>query len=451
MDLSRARPAETEGGASTSSSSQQGPAHHPPGSSKGGQFTANPNSGGSKTQKATPARKAAPPPKPLTAVKPARRGAMKRGGSNDPAAVKQLQGLLGILGLGQVPTNGEFDEATEAAVKAAQERLGLKPTGRASTALVNKLLSAHALSPCIKRSEGVDEYELIRSAAANGEYDEDSDNGAPMTVERCCPDVFEDESHVFRREWDLDGIDIIRSGAGGDGRTVDAYATVFDRPAEIRDQHGHYMETIHRSAFDEVLRSGISRVKCFYNHGMDIHGKPSDTFSIPIGTPLEVRADGKGLRTITRYNEGPVEDRILEAIRNQAITAYSFRGPIRRSDPPRVRRVRDGEALPTVTRMTLGLTEYGPTPMPYYADAGILALRSRIAQIGTLTAEQQHLLAHLLAASTPEDQEAVRTALSATPSQGPGAEDQPAEALRSATTADIRRKIALARRPRRVT
>ncbi len=260
-------------------------------------------------------------------------------------------------------------------------------------------------------------------------------------LERCCPDVYDDESHVFRREWNLDGIDIIRSGQGGDGRTVDAYATVFDSPAEIRDQHGHYMETIHRSAFDEVLRGGISRVSCYYNHGMDIHGKPSDTFSIPIGAPIEIRADGKGLRTITRFNEGPVEDRILEAIRNQAITAYSFRGPIRRSDPPRVRRVRDGDPLPTVTRMALGLTEYGPTPMPYYADANILALRSRIS---SLDDEKWDRLFHLLSASTPQDQEAVRTALSATPTEGPGAEDQ-RDAHSGRQLSDIARKVRRAR------
>ena len=34
----------------------------------------------------------------------------------------------------------------------------------------------------------------------------------------------------------LDDIAIQR---GGDGRTVEAYAAVFDTPTEIRDQHGH--------------------------------------------------------------------------------------------------------------------------------------------------------------------------------------------------------------------
>lgn len=251
----------------------------------------------------------------------------------------------------------------------------------------------------------------------------------------CCPDCLDGESHVFRREWTLDGIDIIRSGSGGDGRTVEAYATVFDSPTEVKDQHGHYMETIDRAAFDEVLRSGIGKVKVFYNHGMDLHGRPSDMWSVPIGVPLDVRADGKGLRTVTRFNEGADGDRILEAIRNQAITGYSFRGPIRQSNPPRIPRAKDGHPLPTVTRTKLGLTEYGPTPTPYYVGASILALRSRLS---TLDDSKWDRLVELLSTSTPEDQEALRTELSATPTEGPGAEDQP-QALRSA--ADIARRI----------
>lgn len=258
----------------------------------------------------------------------------------------------------------------------------------------------------------------------------------------CCPDVLDNEAHVFRREWALDDIEIIRGGQGGDGRTVEAYATVFDSPTEVKDQHGHYMETIHRSAFDEVLRGGISRVSCFYNHGMNMNGSPSDRWSVPIGTPLEIRPDGKGLRTITRFNQGNDADQILEAIKNDAIRGYSFRGPIRQSEPRRVPSARSGMALPTVTRMKLGLTEYGPTAAPYYAGAKVLALRSRLSTLDP--AEVRELLVDLLRATPPQDQEALRIALSAPPASGPGAEDQPAEALRSASEA-VARKIRRAR------
>ncbi len=443
-ELNRARTAEESGGGGGGKKQTAHVASGP----NGGQFTSDPGSGGSKTTPKPPAKKTVPKSsqeyKPVIPVA-AKKGPMKLGGDNDPQQVKQLQALLGALGLGTPPTNGQFDEATRQAVMEAQRRLGIKnPNGKASTAFLNKLVAAHALSPCIKRSADDEaDYELFRAAVMSGQFDdpEEDSEGRPLVndIERCCPDVYEDESHVFRREWDLDGIDIIRSGAGGDGRTVEAYATPFDVWAEIKDQHGHYKERIHRASFDDELGSGFGKVRVFYNHGMNLHGAPSDLFSIPCGTPKEVRPDGRGLRTITRYNEGELGDSILEAIRNQAITGYSFRGPIRQSDPPRIPRARPGQPLPEVTRMKLGLTEYGPTPMPYYADAGILAVRSRLA---SLDEEKWDRLFRLLAASTPEDQEAVRTALSATPTEGPGAEDQPNAALRSA--ADIQRRVRVA-------
>jgi len=285
-------------------------------------------------------------------------------------------------------------------------------------------------------------FELLREWAQDEELARSDEEHTPGHAP-CCPDVLDDESHVYRRQFALDDIEIIRGGQGGDGRTVTAYATVFDAPTEVKDQHGHYVETIHRSAFDEVLRGGIQRVSVFYNHGMHMNGSPSDRWSVPIGAPLEIRPDGKGLRTVTRFNKGADADQILEAIKNDAIRGYSFRGPIRQSEPRRVPSARSGMALPTVTRMKLGLTEYGPTPAPYYAGAGIESLRSRLSTLDP--AEVRELLADLLRATPPRDQEALRIALSAPPASGPGAEDQPAEALRSASSADLRRKIAVAR------
>jgi hypothetical protein len=45
----------------------------------------------------------------------------------------------------------------------------------------------------------------------------------------------------FVRAWALDDI---RIRSGGDGRTVEAYAAVFDTPTEVHDQDGHYNEVI---------------------------------------------------------------------------------------------------------------------------------------------------------------------------------------------------------------
>lgn len=175
----------------------------------------------------------------------------------------------------------------------------------------------------------------------------------------------------YERTFDLDSIEIDR---GGDGRTVTAYAAIFDTDAEIRDQHGHYIERISRSAFARTLKNGpVGRIGVFYNHGFDLTGRPNMVGSVPIGTPLEVKADQRGLLTVTRYNKSPLAEQVIEAIRDGQIRGQSFRG--------RVFKSADGPAsdrgLKTVIRSELGLTEYGPTHSPAYEGAGILAIRSQ--------------------------------------------------------------------------
>src|SRR5512139_873746 len=58
------------------------------------------------------------------------------------------------------------------------------------------------------------------------------------------------------RSFALEGIQILRSG---DGRTVEAYAAMFDQPYEVRDQFGHYMEVIDRAAFNRTLTNGAGK------------------------------------------------------------------------------------------------------------------------------------------------------------------------------------------------
>lgn len=250
---------------------------------------------------------------------------------------------------------------------------------------------------------------------------------------------------IYDRTFALDGIEISR--AAKDGRTVEAYAAVFDTPAEITDRYGHYMETIHRSAFDEAIARGVEQVGVFYHHAMTMHGTPSDLGSVPIGSPVEIRADGRGLRTVTRYNKSQLADSVLEAIRNGDIRGYSFRGPIHQSNPRRVAKARPGQPLPTVTRTKLGLIEYGPTPVPAYTDAGILAIRSAeaiVAHLATLDEEARAELIRMLASTPPfGDQET-----HAPPNLGPGAEDQPVGP--SIRQSDIARKIQVGRITRRI-
>ncbi|MCX4468960.1 HK97 family phage prohead protease [Micromonospora sp. NBC_01655] len=210
---------------------------------------------------------------------------------------------------------------------------------------------------------------------------------------------------TYLRTWALD--DISRSRTG-DGRTVTAYAAVFDTPTEVRDQHGHYHEEIHRAAFNRTAKAG--RAVCLYNHGMTLDGKPNGTLQVPLGTPLEIRPDGRGLLTVTRYNRSDTADAVLAAIDAGDIKAQSFRGRVIRSNPMgRIPRARPGQPLPKVTRLELGLSDYGPTPIPYYEGAAIVAVRSAVQLVDQLDDDQR---AELLAA------------LTATPANaGPGAED----------------------------
>ena len=204
----------------------------------------------------------------------------------------------------------------------------------------------------------------------------------------------EDGPTPFMRSFPLEDISI---RAGGDGRTVDAYAAVFETPVPIHDQDGDYIEVIDPAAFNRILpkvapqgsRSNW-RVGVFYNHGMTIHGTASDRNSLPIGVPVEIKADQRGLFTRTRYHKGELADQVLEAIREGSLSGYSFSGRFDRSAPPRPRggwHPDRAGTLPVVRRTESTLREYGPTPFPAYADAGITAVRADLvtAQLDQVT------------------------------------------------------------------
>jgi len=187
--------------ASTKASSDDAEAHphNPAGSPKGGQFAKKghkPPAGTKQPPKRRePARKPAAHKAPVhqgghgkpaghSASKPATHTAtgrlpnLKQGANNNPARVKQLQALIAELKLGKVAVDGQYGQDTEDAVKDIQRKLGLKPTGRASNALVRRLHDAHALSPCVGKSgskvhasAAVDfDEDLIDVEEVDGEY-----------------------------------------------------------------------------------------------------------------------------------------------------------------------------------------------------------------------------------------------------------------------------------------
>jgi HK97 family phage prohead protease len=232
---------------------------------------------------------------------------------------------------------------------------------------------------------------------------------------------------LFVRSYPLEDIRILTRAQGGeysDGRTVEAYAAVFDRETEIEDHEGHYREVIDRAAFNKAINDSRPqgsrqtwRTGVFYNHGMTLFGTPSDRFSVPLGSPVDIQVTDHGLLTRTRYSESPMADEILEAIRSGAITGHSFTGRIIRSDPrrPPTRRGytrRSDGSLQTVRRLEMGLREYGPTPFPAYADAAVVGIRSVLAGLSLpalLSATREAAVRELVESGTDPD-EAMRAA-----------------------------------------
>lgn len=168
----------------------------------------------------------------------------------------------------------------------------------------------------------------------------------------------------------LDDFDIKR--VNRKAREVTAYATFFNQPAEIRDKHGHYWEEINRVAFNRTLSHGFGSVQVFYNHGYDLSGRPNILGAVPIASPQNVKPDGKGLLTISRYNDGDVADAVLAAWEGGQIRGQSFSGKVYQD---RVKGQRDG--LEHIERTELGLREYGPTHSPAYDGDGLVMIRSQ--------------------------------------------------------------------------
>lgn len=213
---------------------------------------------------------------------------------------------------------------------------------------------------------------------------------------------------IYQRAFPLEDISI---RSGGDGRTVEAYAAVFNSDTTIHDQDGQYLERIDPAAFNKAINDAApagSRAgwltKVMFNHGRDMYGRPSDRFAMPIGTPEEIRADSRGLLTITRYARTDSADEALELIREGAITAQSFQGSFLRSDIPTPRGGfkpdKDGN-LRTVTRQEISLKEYGPAIFAAYPDAAIVGVRAAL-EVAELSDEQILALHHRLSALTSE-------------------------------------------------
>lgn len=175
-------------------------------------------------------------------------------------------------------------------------------------------------------------------------------------------------------------LDDLHVRSDGSGRIVEAYAAVFNTRTEIMDQDGHYKEELPPTSFNKTISlkhqpgkpSGFS---VLFNHGRTIDGTPADSLTMPIGVPVEVRADDRGVFTATRYLDNPIADNVLNAIKAGAIRAQSFSGRFRNS----VKSWPNGRnELPLITRNEIEMREYGPAVFAAYVDAEILGTRTEM-------------------------------------------------------------------------
>lgn len=207
-------------------------------------------------------------------------------------------------------------------------------------------------------------------------------------------------------------LDDIRIRSGGTGRTVEAYAAVFNDPAEVYDQDGHYLEQNAAGAFTQTIRHRGGRFPVIYHHGMTIAGTPSDRGSVPIGVSTEVKADKKGVLTVSEYGTSELADEVLEAIRMGAITGQSYGGRFIKSTPRKPYGGKYGPDrsgdLPLVTRTEVAMHEFGPTPFPAFTGASIVGVRAQL--VGALLAapadQRLALLDQFNRLSTPGEAEA---------------------------------------------
>lgn len=210
----------------------------------------------------------------------------------------------------------------------------------------------------------------------------------------------------FWRSFPLIDIALRSAAQGGDGRTVEAYAAVFNAPTDIADQHGRYREQIAPTAFNRTIAQRGS-FPVMFNHGRTIFGTPSDKWSAPVGVTTEMRTDARGLVSVWRADPTANGDEVLAMIDSGSIRGQSFSGRFLQSTPATPRGGfgpdrKTGE-LTLVTRTEIALNEIGPGVFPYYDGAVITGRRAEelAPQITGLDPDERAELARLIAGATP--------------------------------------------------
>lgn len=165
--------------------------------------------------------------------------------------------------------------------------------------------------------------------------------------------------------------------ADGSGRVAEAYFAVFSPiRSEVVDQDGHYYEENASSLLTKTLAERGLNIPVFYNHARTLDGTPSGELSIPVGKPLEIKTDKRGVFSVVRYLDNPLADSVWDGIRHKVINGMSYSGRFIKS----VKSYPQGRSrgqLPLIVRHEAALREFGPTAIPQFPEAEILGTRAQ--------------------------------------------------------------------------
>lgn len=140
-----------------------------------------------------------------------------------------------------------------------------------------------------------------------------------------------------------------------EGRTIMGYAARFGNVDAVGD-------VIEKGAFKRTINAG-DRIKTFYNH------------MIPIGKPMKMYEDDKGLYTESLISKTAKGDEILELIKDGVIGEMSIAYEVKRDKYDSTKNVR--------VLQELKLYEFGPVDFPANPEAiitGMKALNERVLQ-----------------------------------------------------------------------
>jgi HK97 family phage prohead protease len=163
--------------------------------------------------------------------------------------------------------------------------------------------------------------------------------------------------------------EVVRPGANA--REVVAYAARFGHLSRSETGDGRPCWVRFRpGCFDRWRAGEPTGIRVLVNHAKRFNDDgPSLLLGEPVGTFTGFDVDAVGLRTVATYDETPLANETLAAIRRGTLTAYSLRASVIDSRP-------NGwhDGLPVFDVVDAELIEAGPTPDPADEGARILSI-----------------------------------------------------------------------------